>query len=148
MNTDPKLEKNDRTAYFVIRTYGEDNVHRAMKYGIWTSSSRKNERLSKAFRQNDNVLLFFTEMNSSCFSGVARIAKDFDPKAHFKFWLSENKWFGSFKIEWLFIKDVPYSEFEHLKQVQKLEGSEEATKRVFELIDGTELLNENGYEML
>jgi hypothetical protein len=40
-------------------------------------------------------------MNSSCFSGVARIVKDFDPKAHFKFWLSENKWFGCFKIEWV-----------------------------------------------
>ena len=35
-----------------------------------------------------------------------------------------------------------------MKQVQKLEGSEEAMKRVFELIDGTELLNENGFEML
>jgi hypothetical protein len=98
-------------------------------------------------------------MNSTCFSGIARIVQDFDPKAHFKFWLSENKWFGSFKIEWvvilikykipkLYIKDVPYSEFEELKQLQKLEGSEEAVKRVYELIDGTELTKENGSQML
>lgn len=33
-----------------------------------------------------------------CFSGMAKLISPFDPKYHFKYWLIENKWFGSFKI--------------------------------------------------
>lgn len=70
------------------------------------SSSRKNQKLSEAYREvkkyNGDVYLFFTEINSLCFSGVAKLTSDFDEKAHFKYWLAENKWFGTFRIEWVF----------------------------------------------
>lgn len=46
------------------------------------------------------------------------------------------------------MKNVPYSEFSELKQLQKLEGSEDAIKNVYELIDCTELLEENGKAMM
>ena len=97
-------------------------------------------------------------MNGAAFKGVARLVSDFDPKGHFKFWQDENKWFGTFKIQWvgkiflfqvqLYVKNVPYKEFSELKQLQKLEGSEDAIKNVYELIDCTELLEENGKVML
>jgi hypothetical protein len=74
------------------------------------SSSRKNQKLSEAYRQvkkqGGDIFLFYTEINSLCFSGVAKLTSDFDEKGHFKFWLVENKWFGSFKIEWVANKNL------------------------------------------
>jgi len=42
-------------------------------------------------------------MNGTAFKGIAKLVSDFDSKAHFKFWQDENKWFGTFKIEWVFV---------------------------------------------
>ena len=47
------------------------------------------------------MYLFFTEINNFYFSGVAKLVSDFDEKAHFKYWLVENKWFGLFRAEWV-----------------------------------------------
>jgi len=62
------------------------------------------------------VYLFYTEITNNYFTGVAKLVSDFDEKAHFKYWLSENKWFGLFKIEWLFVKDTDFTSYENLKQ--------------------------------
>ncbi|CAK61928.1 unnamed protein product (macronuclear) [Paramecium tetraurelia] len=148
INLNHEFNNLEECKFFIIRTQGEDNVHRAMKYGIWTSSSRKNERLHEAFtNKKQEVYLFFTEINSMCFSGMAKLTSAFNPKFHFKFWLIENKWFGTFSIEWLYIKDLSFKLFENIKQIQKLEGSEETLKSVYDLIDCTELSNENGIKM-
>ncbi|CAD8096139.1 unnamed protein product [Paramecium primaurelia] len=147
INFDHEFKNLEKSKYFIIRTQGEDNVHRAMKYGIWTSSSRKNERLNEAFSQGD-VYLFFTEINSLCFSGMAKLTSGFDPKQHFKYWLIENKWFGLFQIKWLYVKDLPFKLFENIKQIQKFEGSDETIKSVYDLIDCTELTLENGIKMV
>jgi len=37
-----------------------------------------------------------------------------DYNKQFESWAQENKWFGQFKVDWLFIKDVPNKEFRHL----------------------------------
>ena len=89
------------------------------------SSSRKNERLDEAFKnKKEDVYLFFTEINSMCFSGMAKLNSEFNPKAHFKYWLIENKWFGTFQIQWvliiiifsqLYVKDLPFKLFEEIK---------------------------------
>ncbi|CAD8108722.1 unnamed protein product [Paramecium sonneborni] len=148
INIDHKFDNLQECRFFIIRTQGEDNVHRAMKYGIWTSSSRKNERLDEAFKnKNQEVYLFFTEINSMCFSGMAKLTSQFNAKTHFKYWLIENKWFGTFQIQWLYVKDLPFKLFDDIKQVQKLEGSEETLKSVYDLIDCTELTVENGIKM-
>ncbi|CAD8199530.1 unnamed protein product [Paramecium pentaurelia] len=148
INIDHNLNNLKDCRFFIIRTQGEDNVHRAMKYGIWTSSSRKNERLDEAFRnKKEDVYLFFTEINSMCFSGMAKLTSEFNAKAHFKYWLIENKWFGTFQIQWLYVKDIPFKHFDEIKQIQKLEGSEETLKSVYDLIDCTELTVDNGIKM-
>ncbi|CAD8087949.1 unnamed protein product [Paramecium primaurelia] len=148
INIDRNFNNLKESRFFIIRTQGEDNVHRAMKYGIWTSSSRKNERLDEAFKnKKEDVYLFFTEINSMCFSGMAKLNSEFNSKAHFKYWLIENKWFGTFQIQWLYVKDLPFKLFEEIKQIQRLEGSEETLKSVYDLIDCTELTIENGIKM-
>ncbi|CAD8120555.1 unnamed protein product [Paramecium sonneborni] len=148
INLNHEFNNLDECKFFIIRTQGEDNVHRAMKYGFWTSSSRKNQRLHEAYiNKKQDVYLFFTEINSMCFSGMAKLTSAFNPKFHFQFWLIENKWFGTFSIEWLYIKDLSFKLFENIKQIQQLEGSEETIKSVYDLIDCTELSVDNGIKM-
>lgn len=60
-----------------------------------------NEAFKSAREKRGDVYLFFTEINSMCFSGMAKITSEFDPKSHFKYWLIENKWFGLFRIKWV-----------------------------------------------
>lgn len=47
----------------------------------------------------------------------------------------------------MYIKDLSFKLFENIKQIQKLEGSDETLKSVYDLIDCTELSNENGIKM-
>jgi hypothetical protein len=48
----------------------------------------------------------------------------------------------------IYVKDIPFTLFEDLQQEQKLEGSTESMKKVYDLIDCTELNKENGAKML
>ena len=43
VNKDHKFDNLDKSLFFVIRTQGEDNVHRAMKYGMWTRYAKINK---------------------------------------------------------------------------------------------------------
>ncbi|CAD8060717.1 unnamed protein product [Paramecium primaurelia] len=116
--------------FFLIRAPTKDNVHRAIKYGIWTSSSRNNKKLNDAPRP---VYLLFNVTQTSHFIGLAKIITEFRDKMHFKYWAEENKWFGSFQIEWVFLKDLPYNE---LSKIQQSCG-----KCIHELIDCTQIEN-------
>lgn len=35
--------------FFVIKSYSEDDVHKSIKYGVWSSTSHGNKKLQKAF---------------------------------------------------------------------------------------------------
>lgn len=70
---------------------------------------------------------------------MAKIISPFRQNVHFRYWTEENKWFGSFQIEWVrsvrlsqvFVKDVPYIELNTIKQ--------SSGKAIHELIDCTQL---------
>lgn len=59
---DPAQLVNAR--FFIIRCANEDNVHKAVKYGIWTSTNVINRNLNAAYKQckakGDPVFLLFT----------------------------------------------------------------------------------------
>ncbi|CAD8064853.1 unnamed protein product [Paramecium sonneborni] len=116
--------------FFLIRAPTKDNVHRAIKYGIWTSSSRNNKKLNDASRP---VYLLFNVTQTSHFIGLAKIISEFRDKMHFKYWAEENKWFGSFLIEWVFIRDLPYNELSMITQ--------SSGKCIHEMIDCTQIEN-------
>ncbi|CAK77896.1 unnamed protein product (macronuclear) [Paramecium tetraurelia] len=124
--------------YFLIRAPTKDNVHRAIKYGIWTrqickkflSSSRNNQKLNDASRP---LYLLFNVTQTSHFIGMAKIVSNFRETKHFMYWAEENKWFGSFQIEWVFVRDLPYNE---LSSIQQSDG-----KCIHELIDCTQIEN-------
>ncbi|KAG6837259.1 hypothetical protein H0H93_012264 [Arthromyces matolae] len=49
--------------YFVIKSYTEDDVHKSLKYEIWSSTDPGNKRLDKAFKETANrgpIYLFFS----------------------------------------------------------------------------------------
>lgn len=49
--------------YFVIKSYTEDDVHKSLKYEIWSSTDPGNKRLDKAFKEcggRGPIYLFFS----------------------------------------------------------------------------------------
>ena len=113
------LEKvNSNSKFFVIKSFSEEDVHKSIKYGVWSSSKNGNLTLSNAFQltneKNGNVYLFFSCNGSGRYVGVARMKTLCDENRAFEFWTQDGKWPGLFDVEWLFIKDVPFKEFKEI----------------------------------
>lgn len=120
------LPKNAR--FFIIKSFTEEDVHRAVKYKLWCSTYYGNRRLESAYdnvKKNDdgNIYLFFSVNASGHFCGIARMASKYNPDPLCDIWCKDehnkggqaSKWRGQFEIEWVYIKDIPNSEFGHLK---------------------------------
>ena len=111
-----KIDSNSK--FFVIKSFSEEDVHKSIKYGVWSSSKNGNLTLSNAFQitkeKNGNVYLFFSCNGSGRYVGVSRMKTSCDENRNFKFWTQDGKWTGLFDVEWLFIKDVPFKEFKDI----------------------------------
>ena len=111
-----KVDSNSK--FFVIKSFSEEDVHKSIKYGVWSSSKNGNLTLSNAFlltkEKNSNVYLFFSCNGSGRYVGVARMKTPCDENRTFEFWTQDGKWPGLFDVEWLFIKDVPFKEFKEI----------------------------------
>jgi len=61
--------------FFVIKSYTEDDVHKSLKYEIWSSTDPGNKRLDKAFKEcagRGPIYLFFSvNARFVCFGGFA-----------------------------------------------------------------------------
>jgi hypothetical protein len=57
--------------------------------------------------------LFFSVNASGQFSGLAQMASALDFSKRFGSW-GQDKWNGTFRIQWTFIKDVPNAQFRHI----------------------------------
>jgi YTH domain-containing family protein len=52
-----------KARFFVIKSYTEDDVHKSLKYEIWSSTDPGNKRLDKAYKENAGrgpIYLFFS----------------------------------------------------------------------------------------
>ena len=111
-----KVDSNSK--FFVIKSFSEEDVHKSIKYGVWSSSKNGNLTLTNAYNitkeKNGNVYLFFSCNGSGRFTGICRMKTPCDENKHFEFWTQDNKWPGLFEVEWLFIKDVPFKEFKDI----------------------------------
>ena len=187
---------------FVCKSFSEDDIHKSIKYGKWSSTPRGNTKLSEAFQQqqqihlsrnggtfsharrarggglssinscskgsddvndalNENrsiaindknetvlsstlktaaksekkipqrIFLLFSVNASGYFSGVAEMTSDVDFNKNETFWQREGKFNGSFDVEWLVAKDVPFHVFgRHLRIVDDRKIDKGETKRV------------------
>ena len=115
-NLHEKVDSNSK--FFVIKSFSEEDVHKSIKYGVWSSSKNGNLTLSNAFQmtkeKNGNVYLFFSCNGSGRYVGVARMKTPCDEAKSFELWTQDGKWTGLFDVEWLFIKDVPFKEFKEI----------------------------------
>ena len=109
---------SEASTFYVIKSFSEEDVHKSIKYGVWSSSKNGNQTLTNSFNlakgKGGNVYLFFSCNGSGRFVGVARMKTQCDNEKYFEYWTQDEKWPGLFEVEWLFIKDVPFREFKNI----------------------------------
>ncbi|KAG6814600.1 hypothetical protein H0H92_000129 [Tricholoma furcatifolium] len=131
--------------YFVIKSYTEDDVHKSLKYEIWSSTDPGNKRLDKAFKETAGrgpIYLFFSVNASGHFCGMAEMMTPVDYTRSSTVWASD-KWKGVFTVRWIFVRDIPNVNLRHIK----LNNTQER-KPVTNSRDTQELLPDAGQEML
>lgn len=109
--------------FFVIKSYTEDDVHKSIKYNVWSSTPYGNKKLDNAFEDAQRisagrqrscpVFLFFSVNASGRFCGVAEMTGQVDFCKNMDFW-NQDKWVGSFPVKWHIIKDVPNTSLRHI----------------------------------
>ncbi len=111
------------STFYVIKSFSEEDVHKSIKYGVWSSSKNGNTCLTNSFHlskeKNGSVYLFFSCNGSGRFVGVARMKTPCDFEKSFEYWTQDAKWLGLFEVEWIFIKDVPFKEFKSISITMK-----------------------------
>ncbi|KAI6045583.1 YT521-B-like domain-containing protein [Pisolithus marmoratus] len=131
--------------YFVIKSYTEDDVHKSLKYEIWSSTDPGNKRLDKAFKEcagRGPIYLFFSVNASGHFCGMAEMLTPVDYTRSSTVWASD-KWKGVFKVRWIFVRDIPNAGLRHIRLNNTAERKPVTNSR-----DTQELLPEAGQEML
>ena len=114
---------DEQSQFFIIKSFSEEDVHKAIKYNVWTSTKSGNQTLNTAFKMTQekggNVYLFFSCNGSGRFVGLARMKKEVEYDKCFPYWTQDNKWGGLFELEWIFIKDVPFKQFKNIVIMMK-----------------------------
>ncbi|XP_058723616.1 YTH domain-containing protein ECT4-like [Vicia villosa] len=141
----------DNAKFFVIKSYSEDDVHKSIKYNVWSSTPHGNKKLGNAYEDAKKlsaekagvcpIFLFFSVNASGQFCGVAEMIGSVDFNKDMDFW-QQDKWSGSFPVKWHIIKDVPNANFKHII----LENNE--NKPVTNSRDTQEIMYLKGLEML
>lgn len=141
----------ENAKFFVIKSYSEDDVHKSIKYNVWSSTPHGNKKLGNAYEDVKKIaaeksgvcpiFLFFSVNASGQFCGVAEMTGSVDFNRDMDFW-QQDKWSGSFPVKWHIIKDVPNGNFRHII----LENNE--NKPVTNSRDTQEIIFWKGLEML
>lgn len=101
--------------------------------------------MDAAFREREDVngviYLFFSVNGSGHFCGVAQMITSVDYNSNSSVW-SQDKWKGSFKVKWIYVKDVPNTQLRHIR----LENNE--NKSVTNSRDAQEVPNSQGIQIM
>jgi len=130
--------------FFVIKSYSEDDIHKAIKYGIWASTDSGNRRLDAAWHESHHkgpIYLFYSVNTSGQFCGMAQMMSGLDYGKKLDVW-AQDKWNGSFSVKWIFVKDIPNSQLRHIRLTNN------DNKPVTNSRDTQEVLLDPGREML
>ncbi|KAL1807949.1 hypothetical protein DCAR_0727328 [Daucus carota subsp. sativus] len=133
--------------FFIIKSYSEDDVHKSVKYNVWSSTQNGNKKLDAAYheaQQNSGhcpVFLLFSVNTSGQFVGVAEMSGPVDFDKILEYW-QQDKWVGCFPVKWHIVKDVPNSLLKHIT----LENNE--NKPVTNSRDTQEVKLEQGLQLL
>ncbi|KAF8103452.1 hypothetical protein N665_0188s0388 [Sinapis alba] len=120
----PSFEtKYEEAMFFVIKSYSEDDIHKSIKYNVWSSTLNGNKKLDSAYQESQKkvvekggtcpVFLFFSVNASGQFCGVAEMTGSVVYEKSMEFW-QQDKWTGYFPVKWHIIKDVPNQQLRHV----------------------------------
>ncbi|KAJ4874427.1 evolutionarily conserved C-terminal region 8 [Raphanus sativus] len=137
--------------FFVIKSYREDDIHKSIKYSVWSSTLNGNKKLDSAYQESQkkvaeksgtcHVFLFFSVNASGQFCGVAEMTGRVDYEKSMDFW-QQDKWTGYFPVKWHIIKDVPNPQLRHVilenNENKPVTNSRDTQVR---LLQGSEVLN-------
>ncbi|XP_061376014.1 YTH domain-containing protein ECT4-like [Gastrolobium bilobum] len=138
--------------FYVIKSFNEDDIHKCIKYDVWTSTPSGNKKLNSAFLDAEAklgqtgtkcpVFLFFSVNASRQFVGVAEMFGPVDFNKDMKFWKLD-KYNGFFPVKWHIIKDVPNNRLQHIILQNNENKSVTYTRDTQEigLKEGLEMLN-------
>ncbi|MFS7919797.1 putative YTH domain-containing protein [Helianthus anomalus] len=119
-NLDGFQTKYEEAKFFIIKSYSEDDVHKCVKYDVWSSTPNGNKKLDDAFLEAQGksgskcpVFLFFSVNGSGQFVGVAEMMGPVVFEKNMDFWQLD-KWSGFFPVKWHIIKDIPNSQLRHI----------------------------------
>ncbi|KAL1204318.1 YTH domain-containing protein ECT2 [Cardamine amara subsp. amara] len=143
--------KYSNAKFFVIKSYSEDDVHKSIKYNVWSSTLHGNKKLQSAYEDAQRIVteksnecpifLFFSVNASGLFCGMAEMTGPVSFDKDMDFW-QQDKWSGSFPVKWHIIKDIPNSYFRHII----LQNNE--NKPVTNSRDTQEIMLKQGLEVL
>ncbi|CAH9106741.1 unnamed protein product [Cuscuta epithymum] len=109
----------DDAKFFIIKSYSEDDVHKSVKYNVWSSTPNGNKKLNEAYLEAQQksgscpIFLFFSVNTSGQFVGVAEMVGPVDFNKKVEYW-QQDKWIGCFPVKWRIVKDVPNSLLKHI----------------------------------
>uniref|UniRef100_A0A7N0TXT3 YTH domain-containing family protein n=1 Tax=Kalanchoe fedtschenkoi TaxID=63787 RepID=A0A7N0TXT3_KALFE len=113
----------ENAKFYIIKSFGEDNVHKSVKYGAWSSTPNGNDKLDAAYIEAKAkaaetgkpcpVYFFFSVNRSGQFVGVAEMVGSLDSNQNLDFWQLD-KWSGWFPVKWRIVKDVSHSALRHI----------------------------------
>ncbi|KAL3515718.1 hypothetical protein ACH5RR_022620 [Cinchona calisaya] len=113
----------ENAKFYVIKSYSEDDIHKCVKYDVWSSTPNGNKKLDAAFRDAEvkatekgskcPIFLLFSVNVSGQFLGVAEMIGQVDFNKNMDFWQID-KWNGFFPVKWHIVKDVPNGLLRHI----------------------------------
>ncbi|CAN8275482.1 unnamed protein product [Cochlearia groenlandica] len=112
-------ESYSEAKIFVIKSYSEDDIHKSIKYGVWSSTPNGNKKLDASYNEakqkSDNcpVFLLFSVNTSGQFVGLAEMVGPVDFNKTVEYW-QQDKWIGCFPVKWHIVKDIPNSSLRHI----------------------------------
>ncbi|KAL8255516.1 hypothetical protein R6Q59_030583 [Mikania micrantha] len=105
--------------FFIIKSYSEDDVHKSIKYNVWSSTQNGNKKLDAAYHEAQQkpekcpVFLLFSVNTSGQFVGLAEMIGPVNFNKSLEYW-QQDKWVGYFPVKWHIVKDVPNSLLKHI----------------------------------
>ncbi len=116
------LDIKKNSTFFIIKSFNIDNIHKAIKYGVWSTTYSGNILFDKAYSnaqlKGGEVYLFFSTNSTFAFQGIARLKSKFHQNKTYNFWKGSDKYKffnGSFSIDWVIIKDVPNASLDRIQ---------------------------------
>ncbi|TGJ80500.1 hypothetical protein E0Z10_g8265 [Xylaria hypoxylon] len=129
--------------YFVLRSDNPIDIETSVAHNVWTSSSRVNKIIKKAWmKTNGQVILFFSVIGSRKFCGIAQMTSGVDWANTDEHWL-EDSWQGRFTLNWLSLTELPFEGVKHVPVKSTTPGY-----RAIACYDGTEISASSAFKLL